>query len=410
MHPLAYLLTPTVALHILLTLLLVRTLVLCTFRLKQHLLAPLMLQPLALLVSTTAIAIGLVVTWLYGVHSWLMGVGVAVLVQGVVLAMLAMLGRRHWLRQATLEASGLITVHQRLPLYRAYIRAFPNDLGPLVSELTEQPILRLLRDLDREGQTTGGASLGDWVVEHLQGANPALINRAAALGFPGLTPIDDLNLPRDAEQQAWTAILERDPAAPRVGRALRAILEEALARQDKRLGLVIHLPQPCHAAVRLALESVERHLKHLGQQLMLDVIAVYNPSRLDDAILFHLDLEVTDFTLVEPPSELEQGVVPRPVAMEHDENRRTLFPIVRLRAALKRRGRRESDPIEATSQPGLDRVNARLASSQTYLAKHAGASLAEGLQHGLGLVFEPQAEEAFEPFDITRVVFAQEQG
>lgn len=138
--------------------------------------------------------------------------------------------------------------------------------------------------------------------------------------------------PDDDTQRLWESILERREEAPKVGHAMRAVLEEALARQDPRVGLIWLGQPPATSEMRLHTNRLQCTLSRRLAEMGLALIA----DDSDETLHTRFELELID----QSTCELVQARSAHHSRQLGDQFPR--YPVASIRARLRCRTRVEA--------------------------------------------------------------------
>lgn len=201
---------------------------------------------------------------------------------------------------------------------------------------------------------------------------------------PTPNPPKPWQAPDDHTQQLWESILERRQGAPKVGHAMRAVFEEALARQDPRVGITWSGASPASSEIRLLVNRLQctltRRMAELGLVLITD-----NP---DETLHAHFEFEL-----------INQSTLELVQARSAHHSRRLgpqlpRYPVASIRARL-RCGLRVEAVAEADSSANIKaaRQQGEEIDVDTIQRLACRATLAS-LFWGMGITAEPRTHQA----------------
>ncbi len=331
----------------------------------------------------------------------------------------AWIGFEGFAKTAVSRARNVSNDFNRLSVYQSYASAFPDRIGPLLSQLHDPTAMRLLKELALNGHKVGGRPLWDVLKQRLKTAPPEVLTRAVEMGLCGGDPeLEALSQRASVDQRnaTWEAVLGRQPGAPKVGHAMRAILEEALARQEHRVALVLTGVRPTHASGRVARKRIENHLRDVFGKVGLELLLVSDGQDAPADIPFCVTLNTVDANMKsfrrrqeERVQEEYRDVSPdgRHVSIKTRHISRMVdvdvyFPALKIKAAVLRRGRQEAE-ILLDSGIGLKDINPRRAPSQEAMIHKAVELMLPGVQRGLGLHVMDGAEQAQQEQEAAKV-------
>ena len=162
----------------------------------------------------------------------------------------------------------------RIWVFKNYARIFRPRVEPLLSMINDRSAQRALLTLCDEGYEVRGRPLRNLVEERVRRLEGDALAHALNLGFCA----DDKELQDTVQQRAhaqreavWGQILSRHPCAPTVGIAMRAIIEESLARHDPRWVVRVQ-GRFSHASAKQALRRLGNKLGKISEEVKLDLV------------------------------------------------------------------------------------------------------------------------------------------
>lgn len=379
----------------------------CRFDLKNHLLVPFYLRKVGWASALTACLSIAMLVWTMAqwgaMRAGHASTGIIVLF-GFALALAAMRALGDFslqTRRALFEARHA-SDFDRLEIYRAFAETFPGQMGPLLAQSRDTSALRILADLHRRGDRFNGEPLPGLIIEHLRDAPPESIDRFIDFGFCDGDQALEAKARRyrdESVQIHWEAILERHEAAPKVGHRLRMIIEEALARQKRKVVLRLK-GEPTHKSARLTLRRIEQRLQGMFEAVQLQLVVQRDLSyatEAEDEMPFSLELELLEEEVVEhkreviervrkevPEGSAHGGTTMRAVHVGKVGREKVCYPLMKMRFRLLHHGRHEAE-LELDSRPGAPQVNRAHAPPQDVLVNRACDTIFSALTRGSGL-------------------------
>ena len=370
----------------------------------------------------------LFVVWLFWVffqpltHTISLWFSVAV-VPVTALAIAYAMGRFRTLATEALRHARNAPEFERVWVFKNYARIFRPRVEPLLAMIGDRSAQRALLTLCDEGYEVRGRPLRDLVEDRVRLLQSDALKHALELGFcPEDKRLHDaVRQEETAQREAlWERILSRDPGAPVVGQAIRAILQEALARQDPRWSVRVQ-GGPTKRSVKQALRRLGNKLTAISDEVGLELdFQLDGPDSVNATMKRLARAPQTEALESEPTFVLELAI--EEVAVDSvfarqrvREQQRSatrygedpdgstattqlkeveiFYPSVTVAGRLLRNGMQEQT-IRVSSSSGRAEFSSGQTLQQDQLSERAAALLFDGLLRGIGLQTDMEIQPA----------------